>query len=231
MDKKIYTELPKEGFEECILCGEKTKGTAFCRDCWKLYTKEELLEFLNDKNDQQENEKKCILCGAESGNYLFCKKCYSQYKGKTLLLQIKVANDQEIKILNDSYEGIYTCKDGHVVKSKSEREIDNYLFDHKITHAYEKALPIDENEENDLHPDFYLKDFLGEGKDVYIEHWGYNEDNTKYQKEKKYKLKKYEELKITLICTNEEKDAKDIEVALNRKLNKKLIKENEINFN
>ena len=32
--------------------------------------------------------------------------------------------------------------------------IDNWLFDHNIPHAYEKKLPIDADENHDLHPDF-----------------------------------------------------------------------------
>lgn len=37
-------------------------------------------------------------------------------------------------------------------------------------------------------------------------------------------------MKITLICTNEKTDAKDIDASLQRKLKKDFIKENEINF-
>ncbi len=79
---------------------------------------------------------KCIACGREthSGN-LFCLSCYHKYKDKQILVQISKC--REIKILDESYEGKYTCKDGHIVKSKSEREIDDYLFEHGIAHAYE----------------------------------------------------------------------------------------------
>jgi len=233
-----YDELPKEGFEECILCGKKTKGTAFCKECWKEHETEELLKILNDyiedieedNNINENNEEySCIICGNKSGNYLFCKECYKKFKGKTLLFKVNVSNKQKIEIVDDYYDGRYVCKDGHIVKSKSEREIDNYLFDHNIMHAYEKALPVDDNRENDLHPDFFLKDYLGEREHVYIEHWGYNEDDEKYTSQKEYKKELYKKLKITLICTNEKEDMNDIETALDRKLNKDNIKKNKIN--
>ena len=165
------------------------------------------------KETQKEEEqeiKKCLLCNEDSGNYLFCKSCFSQHHGKTLLFKITCDKNQKLELLNESYEGIYVCKDGHIVKSKSERDIDNYLFEHKIAHAYEKALPI--NGEI-FKPDFYLKDL-----DVYIEHWGYDENNKEYNARKEYKIPKYKEKGITLICTYEATDMQDVETSLQVKL-------------
>ena len=136
-----------------------------------------------------------------------------------------------MELLDENYEGRYTCKDGHIVKSKSEREIDNYLFEHNIPHAYEKALPYGATDKEVLHPDFYLPNYLGEKQHVYMEHWGYNENNIQYIQTKKFKMPIYEKLGITLICTNEKNDMADIDTVLDRKLNKKFIRPNEINFN
>jgi hypothetical protein len=159
---------------------------------------------------------KCIACGRPTkSGFFFCPDCYHKYKEKKLLIEIR--NCTDFTILDDSYEGIYNCDDGHVVKSKSEMIIDNYLFEKGIPHAYEKALPIDGDPKNDLHPDFFLPNFQGKGTDVYIEHWGFNENNIKYTESKKYKLEKYRDLKITLVCTNE-KDMSDPKTALKRKL-------------
>ena len=173
----------------------------------------------NAKTEEQEM-KKCLLCNEESGNYLFCKSCFSKHHGKTLLFKISCDKNQKLELLNESYEGIYVCKDGHIVKSKSERDIDNYLFEHKIAHAYEKALPI--NGEI-FKPDFYLKDL-----DVYIEHWGYDETNKEYTSRKEYKIPKYKEKGITLICTYEATDMQDVETSLQIKLES--YKKGEINF-
>jgi len=234
-----YTELPTEGFETCVSCGAKTNGYAFCRKCFKKYTNDEMLDILNgadsddeifldddevsfdsdDKNEELQKSKKCLLCEKESGEFIFCKSCFARYRNKTLLLKITVAKDQELELLDESYEGLYTCKDGHVVKSKSERDIDNYLFEHKIAHAYEKALVINSEV---FHPDFYLPEL-----DVYLEHWGYDESNLEYTKRKEYKIPKYKEKGITLISTYE-KDMKDVDTSLDIKLSN--YKKGEINL-
>lgn len=168
------------------------------------------------KENKLEKYSKCLACGRKvEPGYLFCPDCYHKYVNKELL--IKITNCKEVEILDDSYEGRYTCKDGHVVKSKAEIIIDNYLFEHMIPHAYEKALPIDANAEHDLHPDFCLPNYKGKGKDIFIEYWGYNENNIKYTESKNYKIKCYKERKVTIISL-EDKDISDIEASLGRKL-------------
>jgi hypothetical protein len=176
----------------------------------------------------ESNKSRCITCGRGTDGLLFCPSCYYKFKDKELLFRI--TNCSHVELLDGDYEGRYTCKDGHVVKSKSERDIDNYLFEHNIAHAYEKELPYGSDEKEILHPDFFLPNYLGQGKHVYIEHWGYNENNIQYTKTKKFKMPIYEKLGITLVCTYEKSDSGKIDSALDRKLNKNFIKENEINF-
>ena len=125
---------------------------------------------------------------------------------------------------DEDYEGRYTCKDGHVVKSKSERDIDNYLFEHNIPHGYEKELPVWLGRKRSFASWFFLPNYLGQGKHVYVEHWGYNENNIQYIKTKKFKMPIYKKLGITLICTCEKSDSGKIDSALDRKLNKNFIK-------
>ncbi len=182
----------------------------------KILNKDYKEENLDNEKEYQNGIVKCIGCGTYTKNgHLFCIDCYKKYKDKQLL--VKITKCCEVHILDESYEGVYKCKDGHIVKSKSEREIDNYLFDHNIPHAYEKVVSIDGDSKHDLHPDFCLPNFLGNGKDVYIEHWGFNSNNRDYFQSKKYKIGKYKELKLTIICTDET-DMNDPEAALNRKL-------------
>lgn len=240
-----YTELPTEGFSNCVICNEKTEGYAFCKKCFKQYSKDELLNILNEKPKQEKtleynnenngvviinenNKNRCLTCGKNTDGLLFCGSCYYKFKDKALLF--KITNCSQVELLDEDYEGRYTCKDGHVVKSKSERDIDNYLFEHNISHAYEKELPYGANESEILHPDFYLPNYLGEGKHVYIEHWGYNENNVQYTKAKNFKMPIYKKLGITLICTYEKSDSGKIDSVLDRKLNKAFIKEGQINF-
>ena len=107
---------------------------------------------------------KCIACGRETKpGFFFCPACYAKYNNKELLVKIK--NCKDIEILDESYEGHYTCDDGHIVKSKSERDIDNYLFEQGIPHAYERAFIPDSDPSIILRPDFTLPNYNGTGKD------------------------------------------------------------------
>ena len=209
-----------------------------CNNCGKWYNvneececKQHTLGQNNNANKviviNESNKSKCITCGRKTDGVLFCTHCYKEYHTKELLF--KITQCSNVELLDADYEGRYVCQDGHIVKSKSEREIDNYLFGHNISHAYEKSLPYGPTPDEVLHPDFYLPDYLGKEKHVYIEHWGYNENNIKYTKTKKFKLPIYKRLGITLISTFEKTDMGNIDAVLERKLNPKFIKENEIN--
>lgn len=198
---------------QCPDCGKWHEADKPC-ECKKVKSNES-----TEQNIDIPNFKKCLLCNNESGEFLFCKSCYTKYKNKTLLFKITVEKDQKLELLDESYEGLFTCKDGHKVKSKSERAIDDYFFEHKIVHSYEKALIIGDEI---FHPDFYLPEL-----DVYLEHWGYDESNIEYTKRKEYKIPKYRKKGITLISTYE-KDMKDVDASLDMKLNN--YKKGEINL-
>ena len=220
--------------EKCEICGTWYETKNACPNCKKMEKGEtQNTSIENQENNvvviNEKNKHKCITCGKPVDGVLFCVSCYHKYKDKELYF--KISNCSNVELLDENYEGRFTCKDGHIVKSKSERDIDNYLFEHGIPHAYERALPYGATEKEVLHPDFFLPNYLGEKKHVYIEHWGYNENNIQYTKTKKFKIPIYEEMGITLICTFEKTDTGDIDTVLDRKLNKKHIIENQINFN
>lgn len=248
-------ELPSEGYESCILCGSSSSGYAFCRKCFRAHTEDELLKLFNDykkrpnnagnnteskpeENDisadeqngivviDPNNKSKCLVCGKQTDGLLFCQSCYHKYKNKKCLF--KISKCSNVELLDDDYEGWFTCKDGHVVKSKSEREIDNYLFDKGIFHVYEKEVHYGAKDNEVLHPDFYLPKYL-DGEDVYIEHWGFGEENTRYTDSKNFKIDIYKKKDLTVVCTFE-KDMGNIESTLERKLDKTLIKLKSINF-
>ena len=183
----------------------------------KVLNKELSNVVLKEKEDKEiKGVVRCIACGRETKpGYFFCPSCYGKYNNKELL--VKINNCTEIEILDESYEGHYTCDDGHIVKSKSERDIDNYLFENGIPHAYERAFMPESDKGVVLRPDFTLPNYNGSGKNVIIEHWGYNENNIEYTKSKKYKINIYKKEKATIICTTE-KDIQDYKVSLKRKL-------------
>jgi hypothetical protein len=76
---------------------------------------------------------------------------------------------------------LFKCLDGHIVKSKGELIIDNYLTILGLDHLYEKTIQI---KGNNVKYDWYLPE-----NDIYIEYWGYS--GQKYNKRKKEKLKLY----------------------------------------
>ena len=224
MCKKHSIMVLNEEIQQCNICKKWHASNEQC-ECQRHPEEESSKGKIIIINEN--NKSKCIICGKKTDGLLFCPKCYKEYHTRELLFRITQCSN--VELLDADYEGRYVCQDGHVVKSKSEREIDNYLFGHGIPHAYEKSLPYGPNPKEVLHPDFYLPDYLGKGKHVYIEHWGYNENNIKYTKTKKFKLPIYRQLGITLVCTYEKTDMGNIDAVLERKLNPKFINENEIN--
>jgi hypothetical protein len=117
------------------------------------------------------------------------------------LAEIKQDDD-----FRDKFKPENRAKDGHNVRSKSELIIDNWLYDSKIVHAYERKLPIEET----LYCDFYIPT----GK-VYIEYWGLNDD--KYQNRKNKKLEIYKKYNLNLIELFE-KDVSNLDDTLPAKL-------------
>jgi hypothetical protein len=103
----------------------------------------------------------------------------------------KVNTTNDIRKKYDTLE--YRTEDGHYVRSKAELIIDNWLYNKAIVHAYEKKLPTEEN---------LLSDFFIPQKNIYIEYWGY-ENEDKYLKRKKIKQKIYKKYDFNLIELND----------------------------
>lgn len=209
---------------QCENCGKWNKKGDFCfcqnREANKIMSisKETSKEIVSDLT--------CIICGDPSNGKHFCLKCYKKYKDKVVLLKVHKCEFPTGEPLDESYEGVYECEDGHIVKSLSEQVIDNWLCEQGIFHAYEA--PLDVDEEKPIKPDFCLKNYLGKGKDVYIEYFGL-QGQPKYDEHTAYKMMHYKRLGITVVCLYP-KDSKNLRFALQTKiLNKEKIKANEIN--
>lgn len=84
----------------------------------------------------------------------------------------------------------YRTADGHMVRSRAEALIDNWLYMNGIAHAYERKLPIEE----DAYCDFYIN----QGSKPYIEYWGL-EERKSYRKRMAQKKSLYAENQIGLI--------------------------------
>lgn len=160
----------------------------------------------------------CLFCGKATTGKLFCANCYHEYKGKAVVIKIK--HCEETEMMAADYESDLRCTDGHIVKSKCEKFIDEYLTNHNIKHAYEATKYIGGIKMN---PDFCIK--KEDGSEVFIEHFGL--DTPAYTKNAKRKIERYKMDKKTLICTYED-DMKDFEVTFEYKLQN--YKVGEINF-
>ena len=162
-----------------------------CPDCGKWHKTGEICECKshNKKPKSNSEELTCIICGKPSNGKHFCIDCWNKYHEKVLYIQVKGCKD--FTKLNAEYESELTCEDGHMVKSPYEKIIDNWLYSEGIKHAYEKKIDI--SEKQDLTPDFFIPEYKGI-KNIYIEFWGYGEENIKYQKIKEFKTNIYPKL-------------------------------------
>jgi hypothetical protein len=160
----------------CQICNEKSSFYPLCAKCFKLRDAGKI--------------SKCKDCGIWKNDIReYCKDCLLK---KTLKIIPKIPE--------------YHCDDGHWVKSKSEKAIDDWLYRNKIFHAYEQKVRISES----LITDFFLPEL-----NVFIEHWGYNDD--KYNARRKEKTTLYNKYKLNLIELTEE-DSTHLDEVLSAKL-------------
>lgn len=118
------------------------------------------------------------------------------------IIKIKTEILSETNQLNKTYEqkypSVYKCKDGHFVKSKSEREIDNYLFENNIIHVYEKDYIAINGEKSKC-------DFFIPTKNLYIEYFGFS--NIDYVQSAINKIKLYQlDMNINFIYLSKDDD-------------------------
>jgi predicted nuclease of restriction endonuclease-like RecB superfamily len=110
------------------------------------------------------------------------------------------------------------CLDDHIVKSRGELIIDNYLYILGLDHKYEEIIEVSGKK---IKCDWFLP-----GLEVYIEYWGYYSKD--YMKRKKDKIKLYKKYNLNLISV-ENGMFEDIYTYLDSKL-QKFIKLDKKNF-
>ena len=120
---------------------------------------------------------------------------------------VQTASNKEAVGFREKFPAKHRSADGHMVRSKAEMLVDNWLYMAEIVHAYERKLPIEE----DVYCDFYIPT----GK-VYIEYWGY-ENEQKYLARKKQKISIYEKYGFNLIQLKDE-DVQNLDDVLPRLL-------------
>jgi hypothetical protein len=138
---------------------------------------------------------------------------YYQEKGRTETIPNPENSDKGWKdSLHNKYPATIKTNDGHLVRSKSEKIIDDFLFAKGIVHAYEKKLPVEET----IYCDFYIPVGKNRPMDIYIEFWGLVNDQ-KYLERKKSKIEIYNKHKFNLLEIIE-KDIENLEEVLTGKL-------------
>ena len=102
--------------------------------------------------------------------------------------------DNEISQYRTRYPAKLRAADGHMLRSKPELIIDNWLYMAGIVHAYERRLPV----VSEAYAEFYLP-----GGNVYLEYLGQETDHD-YRQKKEIKLNLYKTYDLNVIALNEE---------------------------
>jgi len=190
-------------YKYCKQCGRPSNGYPLCKKCYYEQQRETEEENNRVKGGTTVN----IDIGAIVQGIATIVQCFKGNQNN--VQQPKVTESQtEHKKINSKQETsniqrrYYQTSKGFYVKSKDERCISDFLTENRIFHLYEKPFPISEGRY--LLPDFYIKGpimFNGRIiKDIYIEHWG-RENDEAYNQKKEEKLLLYKKAGITLINT------------------------------
>lgn len=207
----------------CPICGEPTRvymGNArkdrLCGTHADMLKNGELV--LNDKGqyvkagakelpkEEHLSDLTCIICGEPSNGKHFCKECYFKYKDREI--DVHITHLTEWKITDEYGNQKVQCKNGMKVRSRAEKIIADFFFDHSIRAIYETDIPyLYKGEIKILNPDFFLPDYgetneNGKKKGIIIE---YNElDTLNYRRKKNFTQKGYEELGFEVIVLSTE---------------------------
>lgn len=155
---------------------------------------------------------KCEDCGIwKKDKKPLCYECWLKVK-KT---ETTESSEEESELNNEEnsfrskFPAQYRTEDGHMVRSKAEQIIDNWLYHKGIVHAYERKVPIEE--------EVYCDFFIPIGQKVWIEYWGLEE--TAYIKRKELKKKFYAAHNKNLIELTD-KDIENLDDSMPVKLRK-----------
>lgn len=163
----------------CQICGAKSGFYPLCKECNEL------------KNEGEVT--KCEECGVwKKDTKPLCYECWLKNKNKTAKKSSNYkASEIETEEANfrKKFKATFRTEDGHLVRSKAEQIINNWLYHNGIVHAYERRVPIEE--------EVYCDFFIPIGQKVWIEYWGLEEEN--YLKRKELKKKFYQMHKKNLI--------------------------------
>ncbi len=195
--------------------------------CCKLIALGEIIEDKFKTKDFSIKAKKDLILLLDK------KKNYLNNKNKEKEDKEEVVEIDDCNVFWQDYRRVYPmnirCKDGHYVRSRAEKIIDDYLYENQIIHIYEHRVVNEFNDET-YYPDFYLPflgNVVGENRGIYIEFFGKEDDKKYVNNEKKkpayYKSKNYDVIEVRDNNINCIDDYLDDEL---RKIKKKVLKFN-----
>lgn len=192
----------KEDHKYCKKCYENIKFV--CSECKKQMFEEDNY-FIIYSDFKNVNQKAFVICNECRKKILKIKLNINKNKTN------KSKKNEDIRI---KYVAKYRADDGHIVRSRGEIIIDNYLFKNNISHVYEKKVYNNEKPEEECTTDFYLPQY-----DTYIEFWGI-ENNENYNTIKLYKENIYKKNNYKIINVYSE----NLDSGLDDYLTKELLK-------
>lgn len=155
----------------CQICGAKSGFYPLCKDCNKLKDSGKIA--------------KCEECGIwKKGDKPLCYECWlkNNKKSEKKSSSYKPSEiEKEETNFRSKFKATIRAEDGHMVRSRAEKMIDDWLYHKGIVHAYERRVPIEE--------EVYCDFFIPIGQKVWIEFWGLEEK--KYLKRKELKKQFY----------------------------------------
>ena len=211
----------------CLICNKETKSNhLFCSSCFSNKVRKTRYNFNHNRESKKIREQYFIIkeileskvtTKEEWDNniilmYALAEELDAIYYNDYLIERVtsdilnlkkqsKLIENQHSNFNDEDFRkkwpAEHQCDDGHYVRSYSEMLIDNWLYNNKYVHAYEKSVYMESAPEAIVLSDFYLP----EGN-VYIEFWGIDDDE-KYLKRKEEKIRLYEENGYSRIDLNE----------------------------
>ena len=189
-DYAPYLYFLYEGIKETLIKNKNIPKDFRDTMCILLYSIGEILEKYPDGSSNQFiSDTPYPNLEEETKNFIYSfNSSQVQKNTSTIILESTKNLSEEFIDYRTKFPLTYRCSDGHFVRSKAEREIDNFLFSHDITHVYEYHY-LSPNEK-EYFPDFYIPKYH-----LIIEYFGLNKEkylNTKsekietYSKDKRY---------------------------------------------
>lgn len=181
---KYHHDLCKKHYNQAILEFDfnNHKKTPFSKILQIYFETYNNLKYKNLADEEYQNNLLTLVTLGRHNEYLVNRYKSDIFYLKYLYKHFSQNENIDTDIINfrKKFPTKYRCDDGHYVRSKAEIQIDNYLYNNKFLHVYEKLYT--DSFGNNYYPDFYLPQF-----NLFIEYFGRNDE--KYNN--KVKLKKH----------------------------------------